>query len=123
MPLIRISPNLDLGIRPTDPTADSLIEMTSQTPFAQEMMKELPRAALGETKPVPVVVEEDLARAAMNLASWTTTATTFQPIIVIMVGTGSETLEALKMKVTTMIIGSILPQSSDKLLGRAQQGG
>ena len=78
MPLIRISPNLDLGIRPTDPTADSLIEMTSQTPFAQEMMKELPRAALGETKPVPVVVEEDLARAAMNLASWTTTATTFQ---------------------------------------------
>lgn len=108
MPLIRISPNLDLEIRPKDPTAASSIEMTSLTPFAQEMMKELPWAALKETKPVPVVVEEDLDQAAMNLASWTTTATIFLPIIMIIVRTGNETLETLKMKVMIMITGSIL---------------
>ena len=46
-----------------------------------------------------------------------------QPIIMIMVGTGNETLKVLKMKVTVTITWSILPLSSDKLLGRAQQGG
>ena len=41
-------------------------------------MKPRSRAALEGTKTVPVAVEENLAPAAINLASWTTTETIFQ---------------------------------------------